>query len=276
MSLDLNMNMFEEMSRLSLNITGKLTRERISQLWPDYPSDGPLILSSPYPPSSSRTRSKRTQGKFVDTFEHYEKFTPRSPSTSSYSSSSSPWFDVTALLRKNKRFAEFGHFSLLTDSSRASNNWVVSGKLTSTGLPLLANDPHLGFSVPSIWILFHLSSPTFESSGASFAGMPGVVIGRNKDIAWGVTNVGADVQDLYVMIPDPKDPSDSYLTYNEVSHKYVYRTEMIEIKDKEAPFQLVVKETIFGPVVSEIFSKKLPVNEGVALRWTALDGNDTT
>ncbi|MEY3989852.1 MAG: hypothetical protein RI985_933, partial [Chloroflexota bacterium] len=73
-------------------------------------------------------------------------------------------------------------------NDRGSNNWVVSGARTKSGLPLLANDPHLGLTVPSIWYEVHLNAPDYHVAGASFAGVPGVVIGHNTQIAWGVTN----------------------------------------------------------------------------------------
>ena len=77
-----------------------------------------------------------------------------------------------------------------------SNNWVISGDHTDTGLPLLANDPHLGIQMPAIWYEVGLHAPGWDVTGFSFAGVPGVVIGHNDNIAWGVTNVGPDVQDL--------------------------------------------------------------------------------
>src|SRR5690606_10133223 len=83
-----------------------------------------------------------------------------------------------------------------------SNSWVVSGEHTATGLPLLANDPHLGISVPGIWHQMGLHCRTvgpecpFEVSGFRFAGLPGVVIGHNDQVAWGFTNLGPDVVDL--------------------------------------------------------------------------------
>jgi penicillin amidase len=79
----------------------------------------------------------------------------------------------------------------------ASNNWVISGKRTLDGKPILANDPHLPPTAPGIWYLAHLSTPTMRVSGVTFPGVPGIVLGHNEFIAWGATNVGPDVQDLY-------------------------------------------------------------------------------
>ncbi len=81
----------------------------------------------------------------------------------------------------------------------ASNNWVVAGSRTATGKPFLANDPHLALQAPSLWFLMALEAPGLRAIGATLPGLPGIVIGRNERIAWGVTNVGADVQDLYLL-----------------------------------------------------------------------------
>ena len=87
--------------------------------------------------------------------------------------------------------------------SLGSNNWVVDGTLTASGKPLLANDPHLGTRLPSTWYLVHISAGDYEAAGASIPGTPAIVLGRNRFIAWGATNVAADVEDLYQEKLDP-------------------------------------------------------------------------
>ena len=79
-----------------------------------------------------------------------------------------------------------------------SNAWVVSGKHTATGKPILANDPHLQYNFPSTWYMTHLQAPGLNVEGVSLPGLPGVIIGHNDRIAWGITNLGFDVQDLYL------------------------------------------------------------------------------
>src|SRR5204862_2501064 len=90
---------------------------------------------------------------------------------------------------------------LLSGSARTeaigSNNWVVDGTLTASGKPLLANDPHLAARIPSVWYLAHMSAGDFDVIGATFPGTPVVALGRNRRIAWGATNLVADVEDLY-------------------------------------------------------------------------------
>ena len=80
---------------------------------------------------------------------------------------------------------------------------MVGSKGSASGKPLLANDPHLGLSTPSLWYLAHITAPGMEVMGATFPGVPGVVLGRNRSISWGFTNTGPDTQDLYLEKIDP-------------------------------------------------------------------------
>lgn len=147
------------------------------------------------------------------------------------------------------------------DIALGSNNWVVSGAHTKSGKPLLANDPHLGHSIPSVWYMIHLEAPSLDVSGVSLPGAPSVIIGHNQRIAWGFTNTGPDVQDLYLETFDPKHP-DQY----KVDGKWV-RAEVRQetIKVRGGPdHQLTVRVTRHGPIVGR---------DGVyalALQWTAL------
>jgi penicillin amidase len=150
----------------------------------------------------------------------------------------------------------------------ASNNWVVSGKRTTSGKPLLANDPHLRGTAPSIWHLVHLSAPGVRVAGVTAPGLPGVVIGHNDRIAWGFTNVGPDVQDLYLEKFDPNTPT-KYQTPTGLQDAQV-RTEEIKVrKNFNSLDHDVVKHTVtvtrHGPIIFEGDGKRY------ALRWTALD-----
>lgn len=148
-----------------------------------------------------------------------------------------------------------------------SNNWVISGELTESGKPLLADDPHLGLSTPSIWYQMHLQSPEQNVSGVIFAGIPGIILGHNEEIAWGVTNVNPDVQDLYIEVPNPEN---SYqFEYDGKWEDATVRQEPIRVKDGETvDFEVV--ETRHGPIISNIMLKDTEVQEVFSMQWTAL------
>jgi penicillin amidase len=143
-----------------------------------------------------------------------------------------------------------------------SNNWVVSGAHTQSGKPLLANDPHLDHSVPSIWYMIHLKAPGLNVSGVSLPGAPTVVIGHNEKIAWGMTNTGPDVQDLYAESFDP-GAHNKYL-HNGAWVAAEVRDEVIKIRRKR-DYRFTVKVTRHGPIISHTGNRDL------ALRWTALE-----
>ncbi|WP_060884359.1 penicillin acylase family protein [Streptomyces caniscabiei] len=167
-----------------------------------------------------------------------------------------------------------------------SNSWVVSGDHTITGKPLLANDPHLSASLPSVWYQMGLHCKAvsakcqYDVSGYTFSGMPGVVIGHNADIAWGMTNSGVDVTDLYL----EKLTGDGY-QYGSKVLPFDTREETIEVAGG-ASKTIVVRTTNNGPLLSDRYDelvqvgKKATVDQdapdrgdgyGIALRWTALD-----
>jgi penicillin G amidase len=143
-----------------------------------------------------------------------------------------------------------------------SNNWVVDGTHTASGKPLLANDTHLALSTPSIWYIVNLSAPGWNAEGFTLPGVPGIVIGHNDQIAWGATNDGADVQDLFAETFNPANP----LEYR-VNGKWVAaetRKEIINVHGR-APETLDVIVTRHGPVMS------LHDGTGYALKWTATE-----
>ena len=143
-----------------------------------------------------------------------------------------------------------------------SNNWVVSGAHTATGKPLLANDTHLELSVPPIWYEIHLSAPGFNAKGFTLPGAPLIVIGHNDRIAWGFTNNGADVQDLYIETSNPAAP-DEYRVNGAWQKAQVF-DEVIHVKGQsDEHLKLVV--TRHGPIVHREGDK------AYALRWTALE-----
>ncbi|MER5940380.1 penicillin acylase family protein [Streptomyces sp. NPDC001928] len=172
-----------------------------------------------------------------------------------------------------------------------SNSWVVGGQYTITGKPLLANDPHLSASLPSVWYQMGLhcrsvsSKCQYDVSGYTFAGMPGVVIGHNQNISWGMTNSGADVTDLYL----EKLSGDGYL-YGGKTVPFTSREETIKVAG-DSPKKIVVRQTKDGmPLLSDRSDELVKVGRkatvdaaapdrgdgyGIALRWTALDPGTT-
>lgn len=149
-----------------------------------------------------------------------------------------------------------------------SNNWAVGAQKSATGHPILANDPHLGLSLPSIWYQIQLVSPTVNVYGASLPGSPNVIIGFNKDVAWGVTNVGADVLDFYTI--RFRDKSRREYWHDKQWKPVRTRIETIKVKGKPDVVDTVVY-THHGPVVynaqAKPFRQNIPV--GHAARWIA-------
>ena len=158
-----------------------------------------------------------------------------------------------------------------------SNNWVLSGDHTASGKPLLANDPHLGLTTPQVWYYAHLvSEEGLNVMGATFPGVPFVVLGRTDRVAWGFTNTGPDVKDYYLEKIAPDEPR-SYLTPDGIQ-PFDSRVEEISVKGGE-PVRVKVRETRHGPVMSDVIGsveRYLGDEFVLAVRWTALDDTDTT
>ena len=160
-----------------------------------------------------------------------------------------------------------------------SNAWVVSGKHTDSGAPILANDPHLGLQIPSLWYAVKQTTPNREVAGMSLVGLPVVIFGRNQHIAWGGTNMMADVQDLMVHQTHPQDPNQYRIGGQWKPFKQ--RVEKIQVKadfpaglrNPLQPVEVNIRESDLGPVVSDhVPGMQAPMS----LRWVALDDKDTT
>lgn len=158
----------------------------------------------------------------------------------------------------------------------ASNNWVVDGAWSASAKPLLANDPHLGFAIPSIWYLAHLAWDGHNVIGASMPGVPGIILGRNDHLAWGYTTTGADVQDLYLERLDP-DNAGFHVTATG-ARPLTQRTETIKVL-----FGKPITETFYagknGPLLPPdlpVLADIVPKGHALALRWAALDARDDT
>jgi penicillin G amidase len=157
----------------------------------------------------------------------------------------------------------------LTQARGNSNQWVISGDRSATGHPLLSNDTHLLLGLPAAWYQVHLSGGGYEVTGVSLPGLPGVAVGHNEHCAWGITIAWQDAQDLYVERFHPDDPG-LYEYQGEWLPAEVYREE-IRVKGCSEPEIEEVVVTHHGPIISRLAGEELPI----ALRWTALEPNDT-
>jgi len=267
MAWDLGGNLDAEIERAILLKT--LTPEQVDELFPPYPQDHPVI---------------------VPTIGENAGNVPGSTFQIPGSTFSVQQLDLRPLA---------GKLALLdavlgpSGPGVGSNSWAVSGKLTSTGMPLLANDMHLGIQMPSIWYQAALhcqprsEACPFEVTGFTFPSVPGVIAGHNDKIAWGYTNVGPDVQDLFIEKINPENPNQY-----EVNGQWVdFETRQETIQTGGDPVELTVRISRHGPVISETYGalkdetdpedpKDLPFKEqagvelpeqyAIALAWTAL------
>lgn len=160
---------------------------------------------------------------------------------------------------------------LYAENLAASNNWVISGKRTADGKAMLANDPHLSPTAPGVWYLASIHSPNVHAAGVSIPGMPAIIIGHNENVAWGMTNVGPDVQDIYLETIEG-DMASGTATVRTPTGSEPLRTRKEKInvrgnllKPDTSPVDLDVYVTRNGPVVMTEAGKSY------SLKWTALD-----
>ena len=160
-----------------------------------------------------------------------------------------------------------------------SNAWVISGALTESGMPILANDPHLSLQMPSPWYVASLSAPGFSVSGMSIVGLPNIVFGRNARIAWGGTNMIADTQDLYVLETDPDRPNHykvdgAWKTMEVYSEEIRIRNDFpAALRKPLEPVRIQVRRSHLGPVVTDALGV---LDQPVCLHWPALQEGDTS
>ncbi len=252
MSWDLSGNMRDEIERAVLSSV--LPRERVEQLYPPYPDEHPVIVE---PGESSADNGSQ----FVEL----------------------PAGSVQALA--DAGFVARSVWNLTGGGFEGigSNNWVVAGSRTASGLPLLANDTHLGIQMPSIWFQNGLhcvgdaADCPYQVVGFTFAGVPGVVIGHNERIAWGVTTEAVDTQDLYIEKVNPANPGQYEADGDWVD--FEVRSETLQVAGGD-PVQYDVRSTRHGPVISGTFLDEneldgtsvfeMPQDYVVALAWQTL------
>ncbi len=171
---------------------------------------------------------------------------------------------TTALLAQSHAIASLVP---LAQPDQGSNNWVVGGSHTASGLPLLANDPHQGLSMPSLWyeVGLHSQDGVYDVAGSSLPGIPGIEIGHNARIAWGVTNARPDVQDVFI---ETLNPEGTQYQFEGEWRDLAVRQESIPVKDGD-PVALIVRSTHHGPLVSDVAED---ADQHLALSWTGLQG----
>lgn len=271
MAWDLRSNVETETDRAIM--AQDYTAEEVDQLFPDYPFDTnpvivPTITAGVEVPAAVATDTATTDA----------------------ATASVDWVEVEGVIEAVAL--------LLGDVGEGigSNSWVVSGDLTETGMPLLANDPHLGATLPSVWHQSHLRCRTvseecpYDVAGFGFSGVPGVIIGHNRDIAWGFTNLTSDVTDLYI----ERVEGDAYWRDGQLVPLET-RTETVEVAGGD-PVTLEIRSTVHGPIVSGLTPDFTAIAEdpilagtgaaapgaepegseyAVSLRWTALEPGTT-
>ncbi|MGW4727991.1 penicillin acylase family protein [Streptomyces shenzhenensis] len=294
MAWDLRGNMQDEIDRALM--TSRLGPQQIKDLYPEYPySRNKAIvqegqydqLTQAFQQSGGTSGTQGTTGTQGATGTSGTAGTSGSTGTVGTSGTSTAGSGLTGQLS--------GLYRVLDDLPTAvgvngqgigSNSWVVSGQYTITGKPLLANDPHLSASLPSVWYQMGLHCRSvsakcqYDVTGYTFAGMPGVIIGHNGDIAWGMTNSGVDVSDLYL----EKLSGSGYL-YDGKVKPFTTREETIKVAGGTSK-KIVVRETDNGPLLSDRDDELVKVGKkatvdtaapdrsdgyGIALQWTALE-----
>jgi len=266
MAWDLSKNYTTEVFRHDLE--QRVGIEKAAQLMPPYPPDGLTILSGLDLTASMRDLT--TQNDVRARLRDGRQAVPYQPADERFASAWSDAFGTGVPELVSHGLA----------GAMGSNNWVVDGTRSATGKPLLANDPHLGAQIPSLWYLAHLSGGSLDVIGATLPGVPAVAIGRNRAIAWGETNVAVDVQDLY---RERLNDQGTAALFKGTWEPLRTITERIEVKGG-SPVDVVVRISRHGPLVSDAINAnnaeagrmgKIPL-EPLAFRWTALDSDDTT
>jgi len=271
MAWDLRGDYDDELTRARLS--GRITPARLAQIFPPYPieSHHPILSTQDWRPGvATSTRSAASAVPVVPTIA------PRPAAVVDDKATRTIYAAVATALDQLPELVGRG-------DGIGSNSWVVGPERSSTGKPLLANDPHLGVGIPGIWYQtgLHCRSVSaacpFDVTGFSFAGMPGIVIGHNQSIAWGFTNLGPDVSDFYL----EQLRADSYRRGN----KYLplkQRTETIRVAGGQ-DVNIAVRETVHGPLLSDVISSVAQVGQtalvegkaqttsyAVSLAWTGL------
>jgi penicillin G amidase len=276
MAWDLRGDYDNELTRARL--AGSMSATRLEQIFPPYPmgSHRPILSAADWRPgAASPTRSATSQPPVRASSA--ARPVPPVPAVVANKSARNVYAEVAKVLDELPVMIGRG-------GGVGSNSWVVGPQRSSTGKPLLANDPHLGVSIPGVWYQTGLHCRTvsaacpFDVAGFSFAGLPGIVIGHNQSIAWGITNLGSDVSDFYL---EQVRGGDSYRR----GKRYLplkQRTETIKVAGGQ-DVTTTVRETVHGPLLSDVIpsvaqagttapvqGKASAASYDVSLAWTGL------
>jgi penicillin amidase len=281
MAWDLKGNYDDELARARLS--GRLSQAQISQIYPAYDADAhpPILATDEWSP---QVPERATQSAVPSA--HTTDRSGGGPSADAVAPAADRITGASAQSAYATVHAALGAIPQLVGRGDGvgSNSWAVAGARSTTGKPLLANDPHLGVSQPGIWIQNSLSCRTVSQacpmtvSGYSFAGVPGVVIGHNADIAWGFTNLGPDVSDFYL----ERVLGDTYLRDGDWE-PVTTRDEVIKVAGADDR-TVRVRSTVHGPVLSDVVTEladagsRAPTEQegdetesyAVSLAWTGL------
>lgn len=267
--------------------------ERVEELFPAYPTERnlPILPTEGELEAHVQAQAERAQLRALGEDDDDDGEGADDEATSGDADAAAGEVDAQQAVEAAREAVRAVPSALGEGDGVGSNSWVVSGEHTETGMPLLANDPHLGASAPGIWYQVGLhcvnadSDCPFGVAGFSFAGLPGVVIGHNEHLSWGLTNLGADVSDFFL---ERIYPDGTYLHDGE-RHPLVQRREVIAVNEGE-DVAITVRSTSHGPVISDPMpatreATDAPVPEdsppiglagyGVALSWTALEPGRT-
>lgn len=258
----LSLNGGLEAMRYAIMANKRISVDRINTLFPAYP------INDPSAPTVLTKEDLNINTTMEEDIALENKFT--NDSAAYYPSAADiPTHTLASVGASMGAFID--QYMHLTKTLQASNNWVVSGKFTKDKNAILCDDPHLELTAPSIWMLMHIKSNNgINAMGAVFPGMPGVIIGKNEHIAWGVTNAGADVQDLFVM----QDAGDGKYHHKGKTLSYEVVKEVIKVKGA-ANIDLDVQLTKYGPIINDVMGLE-GAKEKLALWWVAIQPGDTT
>ncbi len=264
---------------LRVRLAARLGDEGANLLTPAYTPGGPIILPPDAVLRSEPLRVPMTTTAMPGAPAAKPGRTPRSAPAAPPPGRPKPPVrkapDASGAAADAALSADLGSLSAILDGLGASpaigggsNNWVVSGARSVTGKPILANDPHLAGQAPAVWYLAHLTGGSLDVIGATLPGVPGVVIGHNARIAWGVTALLGDVQDLYVEHINTRDQAEYAGTLEPVR---VLR-ETIKVRGR-ADVPIRIRITRHGPIISDVLEH---AQSTISLRWTGLDADDHT